>query len=64
MWLSHGKCGTSRRCGIVGVGVVLLEEAYLCGGDMLLLQHHVCLDASMIPALMKIDWTSEPESLP
>jgi len=37
----------------VGVGVVLLEEAYHCGGDMLL-QQHVCLDASMIPALMKI----------
>jgi len=45
----------------VGVGVALLEEAYHCGGDMLLLQHHVCLDASMLPALMKIDRTSEHE---
>jgi len=39
----------------VEVDVALLEEAFHCGGDMLRLQHHFCLDASMIPALMKID---------
>jgi len=38
----------------VGVCVALLEAAYNCGGDMLLLEHRVCLYASMLPALMKI----------
>jgi hypothetical protein len=30
--------------------------------SQLLLQHHVCLHAAMLPAMMIVDWTSETVS--
>jgi hypothetical protein len=73
--------GTIRRCGLVGVGVALLEEVCHCGagfevqsssytqGDTQspaafrlrcrtlssILQHHVCLHAAMLFAMMIMD---------
>jgi hypothetical protein len=32
--------------------------------SQLLLQHHVSLDTAMLPAMMIMDWTSEPVSQP
>lgn len=40
------------------------KEAASCLPNSPLLQHHVCLQAAMLPAMKIMDWSSEPVSQP